>query len=122
MRVARTLLFLAVGALVWAIWLSWGFDGTYPAWQVAACGITAVAATALGAWRLGPVPAVLEVALPMAVGLTGAWTLWARADETGLYAVGAILMALGTGVGLSAVAAIASIVGHRSEVGSHARG
>lgn len=69
MRGARAASFVAVGALVWALWSSRGFDGRHPA-----C----------------------------------------------LNLVGPLLMARGTGAGLSLVAAIAAVAGRRSRPGTEA--
>lgn len=93
MRVARAASSVAVGALVWTLWSSWGFDGRSPVWRVVADGLTAAAA---------------------------AWTVWASEDQTGLYLVGALLVALGIGAGLSVVAAIAAVAGRRSRPGTQA--
>lgn len=103
----------AATVAVWWLWL--GHDTTYQAdgngpyesWQVVGCGVTfLLLAFASGLWLRWP---PLSVAL-MALSFTVAWSVPASADRTGLWAVGALMVAVGTtfgavvGVGLGTVA------------------
>lgn len=110
-------LLLATGAAAaHAAWLGWDQEyqrdpvtgassGPYETWQVLGCAIT-VAALALGAGLLrrpgvavGVVPAVF----------TTAWSLDAAPrDDSGLWAVGAMLVLLGSLAAVAAVAYLAS--------------
>ena len=95
--------FAVLGAGLWWGWFAWdtvrGGDATgsqtgpYEAWQVAGCVVTWIGLGWLGMKVLRPL--LLIPALP--VGFTAAWILTAaRSDDSGLWAVGAILVAGGT--------------------------
>ncbi|MEU4388611.1 hypothetical protein [Promicromonospora sp. NPDC023805] len=107
---------LVIAALTTATWWTLGRDttgevdaatgsvtGPYEAPQVIACvvvlvGLAVIAALVLPAWL-----AVLAVSLPF----TAAWTLHASStDDSGLWAVGAILVLVGTLVGSIVVTAV----------------
>lgn len=115
-RYLTALATLVIVALTTATWWTLGRDtsyevdpatgsvtGPYEAPQVIACvvvlvGLVVVAALVLPAWL-----AVLVVSLPF----TGAWTIHAASnDDSGLWAVGAILLLVGTLVGATIVTAV----------------
>lgn len=98
-----------VGA--WWAWLGWatGYtvdpetgatSGPYAPWQVVGCALTLAVIAAVGGWLLGP----WVVAPVMTVAFTIAWAAHAAStDATGLWAVGAVLVLVGTAVGTTVV-------------------
>lgn len=95
--------FTVLGAGLWWGWFAWdtvrGGSGTeqqsgpYEAWQVAGCAVTWIVLVWMGVKVLRPL--LLIPALP--VGFTAAWILTAApSDDSGLWGVGAILVAGGT--------------------------
>ncbi|MFR9774777.1 hypothetical protein ACL02O_01815 [Micromonospora sp. MS34] len=120
-RLARTLLgglILAAATVgTWFAWLSWdtGYTvdpqtgatgGPYAVWQVAGCVLTLGVVATAGGWWLGP-----RLVTPvMAVAFTAAWTVHAASiDDSGLWAVGAGLVLIGTAAGSGVV----SLAAHR---------
>ena len=109
---------VVLGALTWAAWLGWdrtaSYDvitGTvqkpYVTLQVLGCAVTVGAVTAVLAARWHPVAAAVGVGL----GFWVVWTLWAAAhDATGLYLVGALMLAIGLAVGTTMAAAVGVVV------------
>ncbi len=109
------LLLAAATVLAWLAWL--GFDtqkeldpatgsetGPYSVQQVAGCVLT-LAGLLVGAILAG-VPRWTAAAV-MTVAFTVAWTAGAAAnDDSGLFAVGAVLVAAATAAGTAAVAAL----------------
>ncbi len=94
-REALTLPTLAAGtALTWWIWL--GHDTVYQPWQVIGCGTTFLLLAVLTGlrtrWR------ILAV-MVMALSFTVAWSIPASSDDTGLWAVGAVMVLVGTAFG-----------------------
>ncbi|ANE02951.1 hypothetical protein [Corynebacterium crudilactis] len=107
----------AAGLIVWLAWLSWGgyytdaygqTQGPYRPWQVAACGITMVAATViLGLWTRWTASGPFYTALGATAGFSVAWGMDALPqDETGLSAFGLLLVVMGVGTGLTVVAGL----------------
>jgi hypothetical protein len=106
--IARTLqpgaaiAFIVLGAGLWWGWFAWDTvrdgsgsesSGPYESWQVAGCAVTWMVLAWMGVKVLRPL--LLIPALP--VGFTAAWMLTAAlGDDSGLWAVGAILVAGGT--------------------------
>lgn len=84
-------------AASWFLWTGWAVvvpGGTsYATWRVAATVVCAVALAVLAPrWLPGRLVAVV-----MPLSFTAAWVLTARAvDDSGLWAVGAVLVLLGT--------------------------
>ncbi|AKT52101.1 hypothetical protein [Arsenicicoccus sp. oral taxon 190] len=116
MRV-RAVAAVMIGALAVVVWLSGGMRaGTVPAWQVLGCGATVVTVTVLASWQRRAGVAVRTVAVPMALGATAAWTALAHGDETGLYLVGMLIMAMISLAGLCLVAVLtaSSTAGRRA--------
>jgi flagellar biosynthesis protein FlhB len=114
-----------IAALTIATWWTLGRDtarevdaatgnvtGPYEAPQVIVCVVVLVALVVVGALVLPAWLAVLAVSLPF----TAAWTLHAAStDDSGLWAVGAILVLLGTLVGSTVVTAVTrALVRNRS--------
>ncbi|WFE53771.1 hypothetical protein [Micromonospora sp. WMMD1155] len=116
-------LFLAAATVgTWLLWLGWDDEytvdaetgatsGPYAPWQVIGCVLTLVLLAALAARRLSP----WLVVPVMTVAFTAAWT-WraASADDSGLWAVGAVLVLVGTAAGSTAVSLAARRLGRRS--------
>ncbi len=94
--------FTVLGAGLWWGWFAWDTvrggsgsetSGPYEAWQVAGCAVTWIVLVWMGVKVLRPL--LLVPALP--VGFTAAWILTAApSDDSGLWGVGAILVAAGT--------------------------
>lgn len=117
-RTAAGLFALAAATvLTWAAWLGHERPRTvdpatgtsadpYSAGQVAGAGLTLIVLLVLAVLvRVPPVPA----AAVMTVAFTAAWSVHAAArDETGLYAVGAVLVFAGLAAG-TAVVALATV-------------
>lgn len=84
--------------------------GPYGAPQVVACALVLVALVVAGALTVPAWVAVLAVALPFTV----AWTAQAASDDdSGLWAVGALLVLVGTLAGGAVVAAVTRAVARR---------
>ncbi|WP_327644433.1 hypothetical protein [Micromonospora zamorensis] len=121
-RALLGVLFLAAATVgTWLLWLGWDTDytvdaetgassGPYEAWQVVGCVLTLVLLAALAATRLSP----WLVATVMTVAFTAAWG-WqaASTDDTGLWAVGSVLVLVGMAAGSTAVSLVARRVGRR---------
>jgi hypothetical protein len=102
-----------LSALLWFAWLGWDTtyqvdpvtqttSGPYEAWQVAGCAVSLLTLF-VGALLAGVRPFWASAALTVA--FTAAWTASAAAtDETGLYAVGTILLLIGLTAGTALVA------------------
>ncbi|MGC5020862.1 hypothetical protein [Micromonospora sp. DT47] len=105
----------------WWAWLGWdtGYatdpetgatTGPYQPWQVAGCVLTLALLAAVAGWWLRP----WLVAPVMTVAFTGAWAAHAAAtDASGLWAVGAVMVLVGMGVGTTVVSAGAHLVRRR---------
>lgn len=115
---ALLLVAAALGAAVWAAWLGWDRSyytdasgqraGPYTATQVIGCAATVGVVTAvLGALR-NPFIAAGGVTL-------GFWLVWtvdaATQDDSGLFAVGSVLLLLGLVAGTSLAASIGYAAG-----------
>ncbi|MEV4621073.1 hypothetical protein AB0J74_20485 [Asanoa sp. NPDC049573] len=106
-----------LSALSWFAWMGWDHEyqvdpvtglqsGPFETWQVAGCALSLlmVLGTALVA-GVRPVPA----SVTLTVAFTASWTVQAaRDDDTGLYAVGALLLLVGLGAGTAVVAVAVS--------------
>jgi O-antigen ligase len=84
--------------------------GPYEAPQVIACVLVLAALVVVGTLSAPAWAAVLAVAVPF----TAAWTIQAQAtDDSGLWAVGALLVLLGTLAGGAVVAVVTRVVERR---------
>ena len=84
--------------------------GPYEAPQVIACVLVLAALVVVGTLSAPAWAAVLAVAVPF----TAAWTIQAQAtDDSGLWAVGALLVLLGTLAGGALVAVVTRVVERR---------
>ena len=102
----------ALSVLAWVAWLAWDREyqydpatsttsGPYAEWQVVGCVLTLLAAAVLVGWVQRPLVAALVVTVPF----TLCWTVDAALqDETGLFLVGALLIAVGLFLGSLLVA------------------
>ncbi len=120
-QVGGALAVAALGVGTWFGWLGWdtGYQvdaagnqtGPYEVWQVAGCVLT-LAAVLAGAVLLGVRKWWAVAALTVA--FTAAWTAGAAAtDDSGLFAVGAILVFGGTALGGLVVASVAEARGKK---------
>jgi hypothetical protein len=102
----------AATVLTWYLWLGRDTEyqvdangvesGPYTTAQVAGCLLTLVALLVAAVW-LGVRPLVAAAA--MTVAFTVAWTVWAASvDDSGLFAVGAIMVLFGMAIGTTVVA------------------
>ncbi|MFU8872942.1 hypothetical protein [Micromonospora sp. SL4-19] len=119
------LLLAAATVGAWWAWLGWetGYTvdpetgertGPYAVWQVAGCVLTLALLAAVGGWWLNP----WLVVPVMTVAFTAAWSVHAAStDATGLWAVGAVLVLIGTAAGTTVVS-LASWLVHRRTGGS----
>ena len=131
LRLLLAVAVLAAGAaLSYAGWLGWdrrydtdpvtgAASGPYEAWQVVGCVLTlAVLATAAGLLRR---PGLAVAVVP--VVFTSLWSRdAARTDDTGLWVVGAVLLACGSLAGVAAVASLADGVRRWRTNGTGRRG
>lgn len=112
-----TLLLTFVAAVAnYAAWLGWdqtrdvhpdgSTTGPYEAWQVIGLVLVMLIAGAYAAWRWSPTMVVLG----MTAGLTFAVSYDWSDDETGLWAVGAVMVCAGTLMASSLVAGIATLI------------
>ncbi|MCZ2805903.1 hypothetical protein O2W18_12370 [Modestobacter sp. VKM Ac-2983] len=112
----------ALSVLAWAAWLAWDREyqvdpvtnttsGPYETWQVAGSVLTLLAAAVLAGWVQRPLVAALVVTVPF----TLCWTVDAGLqDETGLFMVGALLIAVGLFLGSLLVAVgVGRVTGRR---------
>jgi hypothetical protein len=119
---------VAVGsALSWLAWMGWDqqyqvdpatgvSSGPYEAWQVIGCALSLLVLF-VGALSAGVRPLPASAALTLA--FTVAWTVQAAAaDDTGLYAVGAIMLLLGLGVATTVVSAVTLAIRKRGPAGA----
>ncbi|WP_406070205.1 hypothetical protein [Micromonospora sp. NBC_01638] len=121
-RALLGVLFLAAATVgVWLLWLGWdtqytvdaqtgNTSGPYEPWQVIGCVLTLVLLAALAGTRLSP----WLVAPVMTVAFTTAWS-WraASSDDSGLWAVGAVLVLLGMAIGSTLVSLAARRLSRR---------
>ncbi|MEO3768840.1 hypothetical protein [Micromonospora sp. B9E7] len=121
-RALLGVLFLAAATVgTWLLWLGWDDEytvdaqtgatsGPYQAWQMIGCVLTLVLLAALAGTRLSP----WLVALVMTVAFTAAWS-WraASTDDSGLWAVGGVLVLVGMAAGSTAVSLAARRFGRR---------
>ncbi|WP_243884684.1 hypothetical protein [Cellulomonas fengjieae] len=117
---SRTALVAVLSAACWFAWLGWDTtyqtdpatgvaSGPYEAWQVLGCVLSLAAVVALGSLVLGPWWTVLTVT----VAFTIAFSVTASSDETGLWGVGALLVAFGVAAGSTVLAMIMKAVASR---------
>ncbi|SCE87103.1 hypothetical protein GA0074695_1762 [Micromonospora viridifaciens] len=124
-KMMRTLLgglLLAAATIgAWWAWLGWetGYSvnpetgeisGPYAAWQVVGCVLTLAVVAAGGGWWLSP----WLVAPVMTVAFTVSWAVRAAStDGSGLWAVGAALVLIGTAAGSGVVSLGAHLLRRR---------
>lgn len=105
-----------VAAALWGAWLGWDRTyqvvdgvqtGPYTAWQVIGCGACVVLATVVARFFARHWLAVLVLPPLAATGFAIPWTIdAARADDSGLFAVGAVMLWVGATIGLGFVLAV----------------
>ncbi|GGK09763.1 hypothetical protein GCM10010123_44600 [Pilimelia anulata] len=110
----------ALSALSWFAWCGWATPPdpatgavAYAPWQVAGCALTLLALAAAAAWWVRPW-------LPLAVvpvSFTAAWSVTASAaDDSGLWGVGAVLLAAGLVAGTGLVWLVVAVLRRRANV------
>lgn len=111
-HLALIALLTVLAAATWFAWLGWDttYDidadgnqtGPYEAWQVIGAVLTMLVLTVLGALRLGTLPTALGGGIGFTLGfiVTAATT-----DDSGLWLVGAVIMAFGVFLAVYAGAA-----------------
>ena len=116
---------VVLSALAWVGWLAWDHEyqvdaatgissGPYEAWQVQGCVVMLLAAAVLAGLARPAAQAALWVTVPF----TACWVVdAARTDESGLYLVGALLIAGGLYLGAWGVAALTRAVARRTGQG-----
>jgi hypothetical protein len=104
-----------LSALSWVGWMGWDHEyqvdpatglqsGPYETWQVAGCGLSLMVLL-VGALLAGVRP--LPASATLTVAFTAAWTVQAaRADTTGLYGVGTVMLLVGLSVATALVSAV----------------
>lgn len=102
-----------VAAAAWFAWLGWDDDyylvdgveqGPYRPWQVIGAGVTVVVVAVAGYLWARRFAAVPVLALAAAIGFAVPWTVDAAAsDDSGLFAVGLVLLLGGITVGVALV-------------------
>ncbi|MBC3761994.1 hypothetical protein ACUN7V_12335 [Quadrisphaera oryzae] len=117
-RSTQTGLAALAGGLVWAVWLGWdrtasydvvtgAVQSPYVTLQVVGCALSVGVLTGVLATRWSPV----AVAAGVSAGFLVCWTVLAAAvDDSGLYLVGALLLAVGLAAGTSLSAAVGRLV------------
>ncbi|NBE84676.1 hypothetical protein [Micromonospora rubida] len=111
---------------VWWAWLGWDTEytvdpvtdsvsGPYDVWQVAGCVLSLAVIAAVGGWLFSP----WLVVPVMTVAFTVAWA-WraATSDDSGLWAIGAVLILVGMAAGTTVVSAVAHALRRRRAGGS----
>lgn len=118
---ALTVLLAVLAAATWFGWFGWDttYDidadgnqtGPYEAWQVVGAVLTMLVLTVLGALRIGTLP----TALGGGIGFTLGFVVTASTtDDTGLWLVGAVIMAFGVFLAVyGGAAAVEAIVARR---------
>lgn len=98
-----TIAVVVATAVAWLAWFAWDTErttdpvtgdisGPYETWQVIGCGITLLAIAVFGAWRLD----IATLVVSMTVTFTAGWSACAiPSDDSGLWAVGALMVAGG---------------------------
>ena len=105
---AASLLLALFGCAMWFVWFGWD-DVPYDVWQVIGCGACVVvgAIAALARARRG----VVLLAAAATVGFAVPWGVYAAStDDSGLWAVGLVLLLAGAFVGLVVVLTVAQRV------------
>ncbi|WP_374455483.1 hypothetical protein [Nocardioides sp.] len=118
-RLAAAVLGLVLLATaMWFAWLGWDDDyyevdgvaqGPYRAWQVVGCGLAICAAAVVARVWAGRGAVLLAAAAT--VGFAVPWSVHAAStDESGLWAVGAVFLLVGSFVGLVVVLTVTELV------------
>ncbi|RYB88482.1 hypothetical protein EUA06_21035 [Nocardioides glacieisoli] len=105
---AASVLLALFSCAMWFVWFGWD-DVPYDVWQVIGCGVFIVAGAivALARARRG----VVLLAAAATVGFAVPWAVYAAAtDDSGLWAVGLVLLLVGAFVGLVVVLFVAARV------------
>jgi hypothetical protein len=105
----------AGSALSWWVWLGWDhqyqqdpvtgeWSGPYEAWQVVGCALSLLALFVVALLAgVRPVPTAAALTLTFTV----TWTAWAASrDDTGLFAVGMLMLLVGLSVGTTVVSVV----------------
>jgi hypothetical protein len=109
----------AFSAAMWFVWLGWDHQyylvdgvpqGPYRPWQVFCCALSLGVAAAI-AYRLLRTPFVIPfVVLAADIGFAIPWGIDASSDETGLWAVGLVMLLIGGGFGLTVIVGLTAML------------
>ena len=117
----RGLVLALAAALCWVGWFAWDdtyqtdpvtgvVSGPYEAWQVLGAVVTLSLVAGIGALWAGVVPTIVAVT----AGFTVAWSVSAASsDDSGLWAVGAVLVLGGVALGSALVALLVTLLARR---------
>jgi len=129
MMLRNVVLLMGIGVLTllsYLGWLAWDSEyqtdprtgassGPYEAWQVVGLGVCLVILGVVGGWQR----LALMTTLVIATVLTIAWSLNSSSEDvTGLWAVGAMSLAVGTTAGVGVVSLLAQMVSTRPRRGA----
>ncbi|MFE2163526.1 hypothetical protein ACFXB3_00335 [Streptomyces sp. NPDC059447] len=123
---ARVLLLFLVAVSAWAAWLGWdqhrdvqpdgSVTGPYEAWQVIGLVLTLSAAVTWAALRGHAGSAVLGITAGLTVACAYDWS----DDSSGLFALGVVMVMVGT---FTATSALSALITHMTrDDGRHGRG
>jgi hypothetical protein len=121
-RLLGTALALALFcAAMWAAWLGWDHEyyyvdgyaqGPYRAWQVVGCGATIAAGSVLAWWFVRRWVAVAILTPAAVLGVAVPWSVdAARTDDSGLWAVGLLLLLVGGSIGIGILLTVTAAIG-----------
>ncbi|MEO7422528.1 MAG: hypothetical protein ABIU87_09045 [Ornithinibacter sp.] len=109
-----------LAAAMWFAWLGWDHEyyqvdgvaeGPYRPWQVLGCALSISAATVLAYLWVPSVWAIFVLAAAADLGFACAWALDAAAtDDSGLWLVGMVFLAVGSGIGLVVLLTVTAAV------------
>jgi hypothetical protein len=106
-------------AAMWFAWLGWDHEyylvdgvaqGPYRAWQVIGCGVTIVTATVAASLWAPRASSIVVLAGAAVTGFAVPWVFDASSDDTGMWVVGLMLLAVGGGLGLGLVLLVTDVL------------
>ncbi|MGL5811028.1 MAG: hypothetical protein ACRCYQ_13895 [Nocardioides sp.] len=120
-RIVATAVALGLfAAAMWFAWLGWDNEyyqvdgvaqGPYRAWQVIGCGLSIAVASVLAYLSVRTAWAIVALAAAADIGFAVPWAVQAAAtDDSGLFVVGLLFLAVGVGVGLVILLAVTAAI------------
>ena len=119
MRTKVALVAVVLTVAAWLAWLGWDRQrnpngtGPYEAWQVVGLALTLAVVAGACSWRSADASQARVVVVMMAAALTVPWSIDAATDKTqdaNMWPAGALLLFVGTTVGLWVVAGLTRAV------------